>query len=106
MRESCMYGSVRGVRGNSHPYRNRREFIALLRGAVAAWPLAALAQQPQHTTKLVRIGVLAGYPLPPLRKFSQKPKELGYIEGETFRLEYRFAERHDDALVQCLANVS
>ena len=27
MRESCTYGSVRGVRGNSHPYRDRREFI-------------------------------------------------------------------------------
>jgi putative ABC transport system substrate-binding protein len=59
----------------------RREFIALLGGAVAAWPLAARAQQPQHTTKLLRIGVLAGYPLPPLLKFSQKLKELGYVEG-------------------------
>src|SRR6266516_3326289 len=29
MRESCTYGSVRGVRGNSHPYRDRRDFITL-----------------------------------------------------------------------------
>jgi putative ABC transport system substrate-binding protein len=69
----------------------RRKFIALIGGAAAAWPLAARAQQ-----KLVRIGVLASYPLPPLRKFAQKLKELGYIEGETVRFEYRFAEGHDD----------
>jgi putative ABC transport system substrate-binding protein len=73
----------------------RREFITLL-GAAMLWPLAAGAQQPQHSTKLVRIGVLASFPLTPLRKFSQKLKELGYVEGETLRFEYRFAEGHDD----------
>src|ERR1700730_10871927 len=74
----------------------RRDFITLVGGGVAAWPLGARAQQPQHITKLARIGVLASYPLPPLRKFSQKLKELGYVEGETLRFEYRFSEGHDD----------
>jgi len=70
--------------------------MILLSGAAAAWPRAAHAQQPQDTTRLVRIGVLASYPLPPLRRFSQKLKELGYVEGEALRFEYRFAEGHDD----------
>src|SRR6202040_582151 len=44
MRESRTYGSVRGARGNSRPYRDRREFISLI-GSAASWPFAADGQQ-------------------------------------------------------------
>ena len=75
----------------------RREVVSLIGGAAATWPLALQAQPPpQRTTKVIRIGVLASHLLPPFRRFSQKLKELGYVEGETLRLEYRFAEGHDD----------
>ena len=47
MRESLMYGSVRGTRGNSRPYRDkRREVLTLLGGAVTASPFTVHAQQP------------------------------------------------------------
>ena len=58
---------------------NRREIITLVGGAMISWPLAVRAQQP---TKIVRIGVLASLPLPPLQRFSHKLREYGYVEGQ------------------------
>jgi ABC-type uncharacterized transport system substrate-binding protein len=72
---------------------NRREFIMLIGGAAAAWPLAARAQQ---TAKAVRVGVLAGSPLPPLQRFSRKLQDFGYVEGKNLHFEYRFAEGRED----------
>ena len=56
-------------------------------------PLPVRAQQPAARA---RIGVLASLPLPPLTRFSRKLQELGYIEGQNLRLDYRFAEGHDE----------
>jgi putative tryptophan/tyrosine transport system substrate-binding protein len=67
----------------------RREFIALLGGAAAAWPLAARAQQP------VRIGLLAfGQDLasPLFDAFRQEMIRLGHVEGRTYVLEFRSAD--------------
>jgi len=71
----------------------RRAFITLLGGAAATWPLAARAQQ---APKLVRIGILAGSPLPLFQRFSRKLQELGYIEGQNLRFEYRFSGGDND----------
>jgi putative tryptophan/tyrosine transport system substrate-binding protein len=70
----------------------RREFITLLGGA-AAWPLAAGAQQP---AKLPTIGLL-GAATPAtwsvfIVAFVRRLRELGWIEGRTIAIEYRWAE--------------
>jgi putative ABC transport system substrate-binding protein len=70
----------------------RREFITLL-GGVAAWPLAARAQQPARPA---RIGLMASQLLPPQQRFSRRLQEQGYVEGRNVQLEWRFAEGQDD----------
>jgi hypothetical protein len=77
----------------------RRQFITLLGGAAAAWPLAARAQQVGN---VARIGYL-GTSSPSLERqlidaFRQRLRELGHLEGENFAIEYRWAEGRDDRL--------
>jgi hypothetical protein len=72
----------------------RREFITLLGGAVAAWPFAAHAQQPD---RLRRIGVLMSVPESDpevqawLGAFSEGLQHLGWTAGHNIRLDYRWA---------------
>jgi ABC-type uncharacterized transport system substrate-binding protein len=76
----------------------RRKFIALLGGAAAEWPLAALAQ----TTKPARIGFLglASAPSHASRTaaFRAGLRDLGWIEGRNLRIEFRWAEGDYDRL--------
>ena len=72
----------------------RRELITLLGGAVAAWPLAASAQQ---SGQVRRVGVLVGYAESDLMAqhrisaFQRGLQELGWREGHNIRLDVRFA---------------
>src|SRR5271165_2118668 len=70
----------------------RREFVTLLGGAAAAWPLGASAQQ---TAKIARIGYLiSGLTVNPHlpEAFRRGLRDLGYIEGRNFVIDYRDAE--------------
>jgi putative ABC transport system substrate-binding protein len=73
----------------------RREFITLLGGAAAAWPVAARAQQPERTR---RVGVLHGSSasLPEMQvniaTFTQSLATLGWKEGVNLQLEYRWGD--------------
>ena len=82
----------------------RREFITLLGGAAAAWPLAARGQQP---AKLPTIGFL-GAATPSIwnlffAAFVQRLRELGWIEGRTIAIEYRWAEGHGERFAEIAA---
>jgi putative tryptophan/tyrosine transport system substrate-binding protein len=83
----------------------RREFITLLGGSAAAWPLAAVAQQP----KVWRIGVLL--PVPPmpamLSAFRDGMRERGYVEGQNLSIDVRWPQgtfEHDPSPVGELIN--
>jgi putative tryptophan/tyrosine transport system substrate-binding protein len=79
----------------------RREFITLLGGAAAAWPLAARAQQQR---KLPTIGFLgtasrsawSGW----VAAFVQRIGELGWVEGRTVTIEYRWAEGRSERFTE------
>jgi putative tryptophan/tyrosine transport system substrate-binding protein len=82
----------------------RREFISLLAGAAAAWPLAARAQQ---TAKLPTIGVLGSATpstqAPRFAAFVQRLRELGWIEGRTIAIEYRWTKGRPERVAEIAA---
>jgi len=88
----------------------RREFITLLGGAAATWPLAARAQQPE---RMRRIAVLTSTGVDAddadLRArfgaFQQALHELGWTEGRNVQIEYRFASGDPDRVRRLVAEL-
>jgi putative ABC transport system substrate-binding protein len=82
----------------------RRAFITLLGGAAVAWPLRARAQQP---AKLPTIGFLGAATAAVQRQwidaFVQRLRELGWIEGRTIAIEYRWGEGREERFAEVAA---
>src|SRR5580692_1354283 len=82
----------------------RREFIGLLGGAAAMRPLAARAQQAKTPT----VGALVIGNINPeqfWREFRQGLRDLGYVEGQNIRFEFRSAEGRLDRLPELAAEL-
>jgi len=86
----------------------RRAFISLLGGAAAAWPLAA---RSQLGAKVPRIGYLSPGsaspgPLNYYDEFRRELRKLGWIEGRTIAIEYRWAEGRSERFTEIAAGSS
>jgi putative ABC transport system substrate-binding protein len=82
----------------------RREFITLLVGTTAMWPLVAPAQQ----RAMPIVGFLNSAspgPYPPLSAFLRGLNEMGFVEGRDVAIEYRWAEGHYERLPALIADL-
>ncbi len=84
----------------------RRQFLGVVGGAAAAWPFAAPAQQ---SVKVPTIGFLGQLTPSAMSKwtaaFVQRLRELGWVEGRTVAIEYRWAEGRSERFAEVAAEL-
>ena len=81
----------------------RRDFITLLGGAAASWPLAVRAQQAGKLPTIGFLGADASAFAPWTAAFVARMRELGWIEGRTIAIEYRWSEGRPERYAEIAA---
>jgi putative tryptophan/tyrosine transport system substrate-binding protein len=85
----------------------RREFITLLGGAAAAWPLPLIAQQGDRVQRIARVGILNYAEAHDIRvrQFLSALRELGYVESKNLTVTHRWADGVLDRLPELAAEL-
>src|SRR5262249_39732782 len=91
--------------GHMASHIERRKFLATLGGMVAAWPLAAPAQQAGRIARIGYLSTANPRSAPNFAAFEQRLRELGYMDGQNIVIEYRDAEGDVDRLPDLAADL-
>jgi len=81
----------------------RREFITLIVGATATWPMRTSAQQTGKLPTIGFLGASASGFAPWAAAFVARLRELGWVEGRTIAIEYRWSEGRPWSPPRCSA---
>ena len=76
---------------------NRRQFIMLLGGAAAAWPLAARAQQSAKSYRITFLALIPGEDTNFAKPLLERLHELGYSDGKNMSYRVSFRRRRSEA---------